>query len=297
LRFLALALSGLALGAGCGQNLFRRPDTPAASAPADVTEPAVPGVLRDPGEGGPVDAEGNPAPTRALMVVQVSFDVLQARVPRGFFSDSGKIWNHLNEEVVPARLSLLLQQNGLRVARGDVNSWPPIKALLDQQGQVETSQNQLLMNSGYPLTIELNSLPRDQTLFMLRPDGTLGGASFPQSTNCIRIEYELAPTNASALTVVVTPEVRLPKQPPRLNPDVPGFIDHPIGPPARVLRELGCELEIGPDQFLVVGPSSFVKNPHLVGALFLCDEVEGRRVESVYFITPKVLNTRRKLGF
>jgi hypothetical protein len=92
------------------------------------------------------------------------------------------------------------------------------------------------------------------------------------------------------------PEIRLPKQPPRFSADVPGFIDRPILPPTRVLRELAAEVEVGPDQFLVVGPSPFIGNAYLVGALFLCTEVDGRRMESMYFITPRVMNTGRRPG-
>jgi len=232
-----------------------------------------------------------------MMIIQISFDVLRARVPRGFFSQSEKVWNHLNEAAVQPQTGILLQRNGLRVAVGDANSWPPIRALLEQQGSVETSQSRMVLNNGFPLLIEPDPRSRDQTVFMFRPDGSLGGASFPQSINGLMVEYELVGANVDTLKVAVMPQIRLPRQLPRLNPESPGFITQPMMPPTRVLRELAFTAEIGPQQFVAVGPSRLVENPHLVGALLLCEENEGQRLESMYFITPKVVNTGQRPGF
>ncbi len=231
------------------------------------------------------------------MILQISFDVLRARVPRGFFSQSEKIWNHVNEAVVPQESAVLLQRNGLRVAVGGTDSWPPIRALLEQQGPVETSQNSMVLNNGLPLVIEPDQRMRDQTVFMFRPDGTLGGASFPQSVNGLLIEYELAGAATDDLRISVTPQVRLPKQPPRLSWNVPGYMEHTVTPPTRVFRELAFTVTAGPGQFIAIGPSRLIENAHLVGSLLLCDEREGERMESMYFITPKVLNTGQRVGF
>lgn len=282
------------LASGCSDWPAWTEQVPASPTTAPSADPGRPGSRSIPGMG---DQLGEGAPRRPMMVLQISFDVLRARVPRGFFSQSEKIWNHVNEAVVPQDSAVLLQRNGLRVAVGGADSWPPIRALLEAQGPVETSQNSMTLKNGLPLVIEPDQRMRDQTMFMFRPDGTLGGASFPQSVNGLLLEYELAGAATDELRISVTPQVRLPKQSPRLSRSVPGYIDNPVAPPTRVFRELAFTVTAGPGQFIAIGPSRLIENVHLVGSLLLCDEREGERMESMYFITPQVLNTGQRMGF
>lgn len=294
LRLRWLLFTMLCAGGGCkeggvGINWLKPPP---ATAPASSPDPPASGLFapRD-------ETAGTAGPQRPRMIIQISFDVLRARVTRGFFSQSEKVWNHLNETAIQPETTVLLQRNGLRVARGDANSLPPIRALLEQQGQVETSQNRMVMSNSLPLVVEPDMRPRDQTLFMFRPDGTLGGASYPQSVNGFLIEYDLVGVGDDRLKVTIMPQVRLPKQPPRLTSEVPGFIDQPLMPPTRVFRELAFTVEIGPEQFIAIGPSRLIENAHLIGSLLICEENEGRKQESMYLITPRVLNTGHRLGF
>lgn len=285
----------LLLVSGCGQGDFglNLAAKPPASEPAPSIEPNWPGASSLAQAQNQDESSG---PRRPTLILQISFDVLRARVPRGFFSQSERIWNHLNEAAVPSETTVLLQRNGMRVARGDENAWPPIRALLEQQGQVETSQNRMVLNNGMPLVIEPDPRMRDQTVFLFRPDGSLGGASFPQSINGLLVEYLLAGASLDRVRMSVIPQIRLPRQAPRLNPEAPGYIEQPMMPPTRVLRELAFVTEVGPDQFIAIGPSRLTENAHLVGSLLLSEESEGRRLESMYFITPRVLNTTQKTG-
>jgi len=241
--------------------------------------------------------EDSSRPRRPVIPLQISFDVLRARAASGVFSESGKIWNHLDEEAIPADTAVILQRNGLRVARGKEDSWPPIKALLEDEEHVETSTNHVAVNNGLPLMVELDRWPRDQVLFLFRPDGSLGGASFPESTNLLRIEYDISlDRRPGALEVNVMPEIRLPPTPPRFRFGESGFVQGRRQQPTRVLRELAFAMEVGPDEFFVVGPGPRMERGHLAGSLLLCEEIEGRRFESIYFITPRVTGTGRSAG-
>ncbi len=264
-----------------------------APATAPAASPGWPGSASDEGGDRPTDT----GPRRPTLVARIDFDVLRARVPRGFFSQSEKVWNHLNEAAIPRENGVLLQRNGLRAAIGDANSWPPLRALLEQEGTVESSHDHIVLGNGLPLVIEPDQRPRDQTVFVFRPEGSLSGASFPQSVNGLLMEYALAGAGADRLRISVMPQIRLPKQPPRLSADAPGFVSQPLLPPTRILRELAFMVEVGPEQFIAIGPSRPIENVHLMGSLLLCEEKDGRRWESMYFITPKVLNTGQRTGF
>lgn len=219
------------------------------------------------------------------VLLQLSFEVLRTRVPRGTFSESGKIWNHLEEQILPAELTANLQRNGLRIARGRVTSWPPIKALLDAEKQVEAISNSMTLFNGLPLTVELDRQPHDQTLFLLRRDGSLGGVTLPASMNLLRIEYALSATRADAVLLDVMPEVRLDRA--EANPNL--WADRPVVAPSRVFRELAARLEVGPDEFVAVGPSPAAHRLHTMGSLLLCQEIDGQRHECMFFITPRVV--------
>jgi hypothetical protein len=227
---------------------------------------------------------------RPVIRLQTTFDIFRVRVKRGFFSESGKVWNHLDEEAIPADTAIMLQRNGFRVGRGDANAWPPIRALLEQEEDLETFNTQLAVNDNQPLQIEIDLTPRDQTLFMFRADGTLTGASFPGSRNFLRVEYDVSVDEPGSVEVEVMPEVCMPirlamPEPQEDETQVPEPAwRHPI----RVLRELAFRLKIGPEEFLAIGPSAMAHQGYLAGSQILCEIVDGVRYESMYFITPRL---------
>ena len=235
------------------------------------------------------------SPRRPVIRLQITFSILRARVAKGFFSRSGKVWNHLDEEAIPADTAVILQRNGLRVARGKEDSWPAIKALLKEE-HVETSRDRMAVTNGLPLMVELNGVPRDQILFLLRPEGPVAGASFPESTNVLRIEYDILLAKPSSLQVRVIPEIRLPRRRPRPKLDESDSPQPPWEQATRVLHELAFEMEVGPDEFFVIGPSPTAELGHWAGSLLLCEETDGRWFESMYFITPRIFRTGRSTG-
>lgn len=257
--------------------------------PAGANSPVTKPIFPQAGAGRPHGA----TPEEYLVLVYVNFDILQARVPKGAFSESGKIWNHLDEEAIPADLAALLQKNGLRVGRGSPDSWPPIKALLDQETGVETSRSNTTVGNGLPLSLNVDQhRMRDQTLFLFRRDGTLGGVTFPKSSSFLRLEYDLSTAAPEGVTLEVMPEFREQQVLGKLTLR-DAVLDQPIEQPTRVLRELAFRMHIKADQFCAVGPSSAAHQGHLAGSLLLSEEVEGRRHESIYFITPHVYRTDR----
>ncbi|GMU23958.1 MAG: hypothetical protein AMXMBFR13_40350 [Phycisphaerae bacterium] len=225
-------------------------------------------------------------PPRMLML-QVSFDLLRTRVPAGTFSRSGKIWNHLDEQVLPVEVAALLQRNGLRIGKGKLDAWRPIKALLEAERDVTSTQDAALLTNGLPLTIEINRRPQDQTLFLFRPNGSLVGAPLPASTNVIRVEYAVPPTQPESVELAIMPEIRLHAAEPELSLD-PASWNRPLAPPSRILRELSARIIVAPGEFVALGPSPAAERAHTMGSLLLREQEEGREYESMYFITPKV---------
>lgn len=235
------------------------------------------------------------APRRAVILQSIDFRILRIRAPLGTFSKSGKIWNPLDEELVSAQMRQLLQKNGLRMGLGKAESWPQIKAILDAE-QVDVVDRHKVVYNGLPLIIDVEYPPRDQTMFLYRPDGTMAGATFPRSTSVLRVEYGVLTTEAGTVMVDVMPEIRL--TPVDTSPafDLNWPQPPPIEPPSRPFRELAVRMTIRPGEFLTVGPSDAVQKGYLPGSLLLCDEVEGHRFEALYVITPRVVSANGDAG-
>jgi len=251
---------------------------PAANAEAEA-KPAVSGIL-------PV--AGVQEPDRPTVLVTIfTFNVLRVRVPAPLFSGSGKLWNHLETDFFPAETSKLLHRNGVRIARGRTDAWPPIKAILETESRVQTSQSRVTLSNGLPLLLELNAQPKDQILFVYRRDGTLAGAPWRSSTNLLRIDYGMTPAATDAILLEVAPELRLDSSASQAL-RAPWDTSRPAGR-SLVLRELAVRVQLEPGQFLVIGPSSATAElPYIVGSLLLREEIDGEVYESVYFVTPTV---------
>jgi len=260
-------------------------ENPPATAVKETT-PTLAANTTDPGK--PADGLRQ----EPVIILQVNFDILRIRVPKGVFSESGKIWNHLDEGTIPAETTKLLQRNGLRAARGKPDSWPPIKALLEPV-KVETSRSDMTLLNGLPLFVEIDRRQRDQTLFLYRRDGTLGGVTCPQSSNFIRIEYAIPLADPSAVEVEVMPEIRQQQTLTPLRLNELGQLEQAFHEPTRVLRELAFHMELPAGEFMVIGPAAAAHPGHLAGSLLLCEVIDGRPYESMYFITPRVYRTDR----
>ena len=225
---------------------------------------------------------------RPIVVQGVRFQVLRVRAPAGTFSRSEKIWNALNEDVLPMDRRALLVKNGLRVAAASQDVWPQVKAVLDSES-VEVFTDQRAVHDGYPLPLLINTQPLEQTLFMIRPDDTMAGARFPQSTMGLRLAYSVPLDAPQSIRLEIMPEVRLPSHRPAPTVSEFGWTEHHTVEQSRPLWELACEVTAGPDQFVVVGPSPSAGTPHLAGTLLLFEQIQGREYESICFITPTLL--------
>ncbi len=265
------------------------PESQPASDPAPEPEPTLP----------PAGPDGSAA--QPIIILQTRFDVLRIRVPRGVFSQSGKIWNHVSEEVIPDATARLLQRNGLRVALGHPDSYPPIHAMLENEPGAEMSNTSILLANGLPLTIAVDQhRTRDQTLFLYRADGTMAGVTCPMSTNLIRVEYSISIDTPNAVQVDVMPEIRQQQVRGNLAINELGQLDAPREEPTRVLRELAFRMVVAPEDFVMIGPSPTVWPAHhggrsyLAGSLLLCETIDGKPYESMYFITPRQERSDRK---
>lgn len=260
------------------------PDTAAASAlmaPGDTN----PFVLAARPSTRFAGARVSPSPP---IVLVTSFDVLRVDVPLGAVSESGKLWNHIDEDLLAPEAVAQLRRNGFRIGLGRPDAWPPIRAILGAIEQAVSSQQSLEIRNPYPLSIKLDEAARHQTLFLYRRDETLVGATYPRSRNRLRIAHAVDPNHMSRITLEITPEVIEETNDRRWRRASDGRVERVPVTRGRVFHELTARITVPPDHFLVVGPSRKIAMSALVGAAFLRREVDGKERETILFITPKL---------
>ncbi|MBN1490346.1 MAG: hypothetical protein JXA69_10540 [Phycisphaerae bacterium] len=273
--------------AGCaedGSPLFGPP--PQDATPAATTQPT-PVNLFDPAAAGP--GSGPPR----VIAFEIRLEIVCTSVRLGEVSGSAKLWNHIDEEVLDADWAAHLRRNGLRVGLGALSSWAPIRAVLEASPGVRTREPQRLrVPGGAPLRVGVDRVPRNQSLFLYRPDGRLVGADFLQSVNAFSVDFAIPLTALDSVSLRVTPEVIQPNLPGGWDLTEPQIKPRPTEA-ARRLGELTFEIVVPPEHFLLIGPSPEVTRELLIGHALLTEQIDGERFESVYFLTPEVTQTAR----
>ena len=134
--------------------------------------------------------------------------VLHVLVPEQEEVTVEKIWNFLREDALDAETQRRLRQNGLRIGVGHAQWWAPIKTALDGiDDHRVTFARSIRVPVGFPLSLELDSEPRGQTLFYVGSDGIISGDTWPDSRNVLRVSYVPDLHDADNVVMQVVPEV------------------------------------------------------------------------------------------
>ncbi len=264
---------------------------PHGTGPGATTKPQVSQALPTAGAdaelvtGGTADPAAEQPPTGPIL--GVSLDVLRVDVPLGTLSGNDRFWNQLDEQSLGADRTVLLKRNGLRAAVGRAEAWAPIKAMLDSVDDKMVYREAVKLHQG-PLAFQISDGPDDQHVFLYRPDGTMAGASFTASHNLFHIRHRLDEDDPNQVHLTVIPGIRQnqrrlewAKRGQRLV-RVPTFY-------GRTLHELTMGVRLSPGRFLVIGAGREVALPSVLGRTMLTREVDGKRYESVFLMTPEVI--------
>jgi len=265
----------------------------AAPAPVAPTEtPAPPAASNpDPSDENPlklvVTSAADNRPTR-LTRLDVVLTALRVRVPRDQRARAELMWNHLREDVLDAATALRLHRNGLRVGLGDEQWWDAIRATLDAIPDVRSSNvTPVRLPPDYPLALELDSGPHEQTLFFAGEDGILTGETWPQSRNVLRISWGLNLQHAERIRLMVVPEVRQRLEGLRWIRSGEDFVQVP-NYAGRAVAAAAFVTDLEPGKFLVIAPGEQAGVYGLVGNAFLVSEEDGRRYDSYVFLRADV---------
>jgi hypothetical protein len=220
--------------------------------------------------------------------MDVQFTVLHVQVPCAVREQAEPIWNHLREDVLDSATVLRLRQNGLRVGVSRTEWWDAVKATLDDiEGVRSLALDPVRMPPQYPLALELDREPHDQTLFFMSDDGVLTGETWPQSRNVLRLSYELDLTAAEHVLITLVPEVRQRLEGWRWVRSAAGLTQTPDYS-GRTFTAAGFRVTMAPGDFVLVAPSPQAELFGIIGGAFLAREEDGAAYDSYVFLRADV---------
>jgi len=213
--------------------------------------------------------------------------VLHVLVPQGQEAAMEKVWNFLREDALDADTQLRLRQNGLRVGIGHAQWWEPIKlaleAIEDHQVSFEAA---VRAPAGFPLSLELDSEPREQTLFYVGSDGILSGDTWPDSRNVLRVAYAPDPHDADRIMLLAVPEVRQKRNGWEWVRTEAGLWQVPRQA-MQSFDTAGFVVTLSPGEFALVAPSEAAQVYGSLGGAFLTRQSQERHYSSYVFLRPE----------
>lgn len=280
-----------AVAGACGQPAVNSSvsvfsSSPAAGPPQAAPGPTAPSELAvAPGAGVPRSAR----PARLDVVLRV----LHVQIPHAHADQAAALWNHVREDVLDAARQVLLRQNGVRVGVGHGYGWDAVKATLDAvAGVTVASLEPVRLPEEYPLALELDSRPREQTIFYVAEDGVLTGATWPASRNVLRVSFALNLEDPERVRLTVVPEVRQRLEGFRWLRSATGITQVPnYG--GRTFAAAGFVVDLAPGEFVVLAPSERADLYGLVGGAFLARVQDDQRWDSYVFLRADVQHVAR----
>ncbi len=236
-----------------------------------------------------------PSATAARLVrPDVLVGAIHVQVPRVARPRVEGVWSHIREDLVDADTALRLRRNGLRVGLGRTEWWDAIQAALDSVPGVRSSEIPAVrLPPGYPLALELDREPHEQTLFYVGEDLVLSGESWPESRNVLRLSYSLERLRSTRVRVAVVPEVRQAQRGWKWLHTDAGLARLPdFG--GRSFAAAAVTADLGDGDFLVIAPSEDAELYGLVGGAFLTRQEDGERFDSYVFIRAGVNHDARR---
>ena len=224
-----------------------------------------------------------PEPPRVIYELAV----VHVLVPREGNEATRQVWEFLREDALDAQVQLRLRKNGVRVGVGSVQWWDPIKAALESiEGCEVTFASPIRMPIGFELSLELDTGPREQTLFFLDRDGFLSGSTIPASRNVLRISYAPDPRDYRGVQLLAMPEVQRRREGWEWVRREAGLSEG--GPLLRTTYDaVGFVVTLKPGEFALVAPSENADIYGLLGGVFLTRETEGDLYDSYIFLRPE----------
>ncbi len=227
----------------------------------------------------PAPGEARPSNPRVI-----DFAVFQAQVPVEGNAAMKAAWTHMRETLFDRATAVRLHENGLRVGVGNAGWWPAVKQALEQIEGCRVSRSEpIRVPVDFQLSLELDSEPREQTLFVVGRDGVLSGGTWPESRNILRVVAS-PPRSDGSLRIDVTPELHQRLEGWETVRSESGLYEVPRQ--NRVSFDSAAfALDLAADEYVLIAAEDG-RQGGVIGGAFLTRAIDGRAYASYVFIKP-----------
>lgn len=253
----------------------------------------MPKILGSPHESGSVApgaqtnrvAPGKQSSAGAATVVHLRFEVSRVGFPAATAGESQNVWNHVDTLRLDPDAIARFARNGLRIGVATPDSQPAIETILNDP-RIELHKEQLFARQGRALALPMSRINESESIFVYGLDDRVAGKTFPAGDKLITIDYLLRAGTRGGLELRVGFEIRNDlgvmtwERHNGVVREVPAFDRH-------VFEGLVAQVALQPGESLVIGLSPETNNEYLVGSRFLSINQNGRRVETLLFISPR----------
>lgn len=277
----------LMLGHGCSLSHPRLPSGPSRSALQEGADTLIldrPALFRTPAS----------TPSGSLDVVDLAFDVIRADLPVDTVRHSLKIWNHVDALGVDPERSARLLRNGVHVGPASAQSWPAIRTILLAAG-ARVRKDRMIVQHGLPLAIDVGNVGDGESIFTYGPNGRLTGKTFARGRKLVNVDYAVQPLLGGYMDVKIRLEIRNDRGVMTWNRQG-GIIRQVPAYDQYVFPYLDVVFTLGPEAFLIIGPSEEASNEYVLGGQFLTTREGGKRFETVLIVVPQPYQTQRPTG-
>lgn len=240
------------------------------------------------------DSPVPPEKTRPVLE-PVVLSVFYVHVPGDQHESAELIWRHLREDLPGAEAGLRLRRNGIRFGVGHDQSWDAIRAVIEAiEGRRTSETSRVMLRPGFPLALELDPRPQEQTIFCIGPDGALSGGTWRDGRTVLRIQHAADAQHAQRVHLLVVPTLVQDSPETRWIQDANGAWQLAAGQTQRAFAAASFAVPLEPGEFLLIAPSAEARVRGLIGREFLTQESEGQLFESFIFVRPEVMRVAER---
>jgi hypothetical protein len=223
-----------------------------------------------------------PAPIRQLFRI----DVYQFTTPLGTLGRNEDFWKRVDEQCVDVGTYDLLFKNGLRVGVAPISEFGGIRKHID----ADATCNSLSVTGTIAKQVQLETRKNliEENIFQFNNTNEPVGRTYERCTNMLNLSFEPTPRKPGSVRVQLCPMVRSS----RTHLEFSVFNEEReiewVSP--EVLYDLNLRVDIPPDMFLILAPSSDSDRLTSVGHAFLTQDGPTQRLEQVIVLVPRNLN-------
>jgi hypothetical protein len=213
-------------------------------------------------------------------------DVYQFTAPLGSLGRNETFWRRIDEQCVDVGTYDLLFKNGVRVGVAPMSEFPAIRKFIDSDATCRV----MSVTGTVAKQVQLESRKEvvDENIFEFNAANEAVGRTYERCTNFMNLSFEPTPRKPGSVRVKLCPMVRSTR----------AHLEFTLLNEEREfewvvpeeLYDLNLRVDIPPDSFFIVAPSTDADRLTSVGHAFFTQDGSTERLEQVIALVPLPLN-------